>query len=149
MITTLTPQQAQNLLTDLKPGDKIEIVKLPTGEIRVSDNGTPQKTKEQIIQEKYGNLVGQPITVSDAAEKYGISSRVTIHNWAKKGYITIIEPGYQMTLDEADVAYCASIYKQKKESGLGYRGPLLDEHGLPYELKRPKLATYRRRKSRA
>lgn len=138
---------SEKALTQLIQTGKIEAVQLPTGELLVAaeKNGQKLQTKEQIIQEQYASLMKRPITVSEAAEKYDIT-RTTIIRWKDKGYITVLESGYQMTLDEAEVAYCADIYKSKKESGLGYRGPLLDKNGLPYELKREKLALYRRRK---
>ena len=63
-----------------------------------------------------------------------------------KGYITVIEPGYQMKLNEAEVAYCVDVHNKKKEAGIGFRGPLLDANGLPYQLKHPELAKYRREK---
>lgn len=143
MVTYLTQEQAQTLLTDLKPGSTIEVRKLPTGEIVVSD---PTQTKEDILKEKFACLIGQPITVSDAAEKYGIP-RTTIFDWKNKGYVTVLETGYRLTIDEAEMAYCSDIYNRRKASGLGFRGsPLLDEHGLEYELKHENLARYRRKR---
>lgn len=145
MVTTyLTPEQARKLLTDLKPGSTIEVRKLPTGEIAVSENA-PTQTKEDILKEKYACLIGQPITVSDAADKYNIHRR-TILKWKDNGYITVLETGYQMKLDEADIAYCAKIYHERQKKGVGYGAPLLDENGLEYQLKRPGLSHYRRRK---
>ena len=52
-----------------------------------------------------------------------------------------------MELDEAEVAYCAGIYHERKTLGIT-RVPLLDENGLAYELKHPKLFEYRRRKKK-
>lgn len=146
MVTTyLTPEQARQLLTDLKPGSKIEVRKLPTGEIAVSD---PTQTKEDILKEHYACLIGQPITVSDAADKYRIP-RTTIFDWKNKGYVTVLETGYRLTMNEAEVAYCSDIYNRRKASGLGFRGsPLLDENGLEYELKHENLARYRRRRKK-
>ncbi len=43
-----------------------------------------------------------------------------------------------MTVDEAEIVYCVVIYRQHRAQ------PLLNENGLPYELKRPALAKYRR-----
>ena len=51
-----------------------------------------------------------------------------------------------MELNEADVAYCAEIYHERKANKIGFRAPLLDEAGLPYQLKHPKLAKYRLKK---
>lgn len=148
MVTTyLTPEQARKLLTDLKPGSTIEVRKLPTGEIAVSENA-PTRTKEDILKEKYACLIGQPITVSDAADKYDVPRR-NIIEWARKDYIPILKEGgrgSRMELDEAEVAYCAGIYLRRKNTGVGFRAPLLDENGLEYQLKHPGLSRYRRRK---
>ena len=93
------------------------------------------------------NVAMVSITVTEAAEKYNVY-RTTIIRWKGKGYIGVIQPGYRMTLNEAEVAYCAAIHHERKASGLGYRGvPLLDDEGLPYKLKHPELSRYRRDKS--
>ncbi len=147
MVTTL--EQAKNLLTDLQPGDKIEIEITPTGEVIVNStknnikNENSTKTKNDILGETYADLIGQSITVTEAAKKYDVNRR-NILRWKDKGYITVLESGYQMKLNEAEVAYCADIHKKKKKSGIGFHAPLFDENGLPYQLKHPALARYRR-----
>ncbi len=159
MVTTLTLEQVKNLLADFQPGDKIKIEMTPTGNFVVNStrNSTKTKnstktrhntkTKKDILEEKYADLINQPITVTEAAEKYNVY-RTTIIRWKGKGYIGVIQPGYRMTLNEAEVAYCAAIHHERKTSGLGYRGvPLLDDEGLPYKLKLPQLARCRRDKS--
>lgn len=103
------------------------------------------QTKKEIIEKKYKSLIGQPITVSDASEKYNVP-RPTIQRWKDKGYLTVLESGYQAKLDEADVAYCVDIYRSKKQQSTLYGRPLLDDRGLPYEMKQPKLSNYRRKK---
>lgn len=138
---TVVVRDPQNILTNSRPNAKIELKKLSTGEFVVLG-----QTKEGIIKEKYPNLIGQPITISDASEKYDVPA-TTIREWHKKGYIKVVEPGYQMKLNEADIAYCADIYKDKKSSGIGFRGgPLLDENGLPYQVKHQSLSEYRKRR---
>jgi hypothetical protein len=144
MPTTLTPTEAQKLLTNLSPGAKLEISKTPEGEIVVSE-ASETKTKEDILKEQYAKLIGQPITVTDAAERYNVH-RDTIIEWKKKDYITVLKPGYRMELDEAEVAYCADIYhKRQRKSGV----PLLDDDGLPYQLKHPQLSEYRESKRKS
>lgn len=97
-------------------------------------------TKDDILQNKYSNLIGQKITVTEAAQKYEVDRR-TIHKWRNKGYITVITPGYKMTVNEAEVAYCVDTYNaQQGKHGM----PLFDDHGLPYELKHPELSERRR-----
>jgi hypothetical protein len=53
-----------------------------------------------------------------------------------------------MELDEAEVAYCASVYKKKSEQyGGQLRGVnIFDENGNPYRLMHPELAERRRRR---
>jgi hypothetical protein len=53
MSTTLTPTEAQKLLTNLSPGTKIEISKTPAGEIVVSEASETGRTKEDILKERY------------------------------------------------------------------------------------------------
>lgn len=140
------PAQLAEILTNLPPDSTIELRKSSTGEIAVSYD-TPPKTKADLINAdpKLRALRGQPITVTEAVTRYGVPKR-TLLDWKIRSFITVLEEGYQMTLDEADVAYCVGVYRQRKASGLGFRGvPLLDEHGAPYQLKQPKVARYRRR----
>lgn len=144
---TLTPAQLAEILTNLPPDSTIELRKSSTGEIAVSYD-TP-KTKAQIIaaDPELRALQGQPITVTEAVERYGVPSR-TLLNWKDSQFLTVLaDDGYRLHLDEADVAYCVGVYRQRKASGLGFRGaPLLNEHGAPYQLLQPKLAHYRRRR---
>ena len=140
MTVTLTKAQLNDLLTGMKPDDKIEIK--PSGKIEM----VKYKTKQDILNDKYRALIGQGITLSEASEKYHIP-RPTIQGWYYKNYIDVVEDSYPMKMNEADIAYCADVYRQKKSAGIGFRGaPLLDEDGLPYELKREGIAIYRRNK---
>jgi hypothetical protein len=60
------------------------------------------------------DLIGQPIRVSDAAEKYDIS-HVNLIRWADAGYITVIERGPKLLeLDEADVKRVTTIFETAK-----------------------------------
>jgi len=73
---------SENVLTQLIQAGKIEAVRLPSGELLVSANNDPKKikTKEQIIAEKFGDRIEQPVTVSEASERYEILGR-TIREW--------------------------------------------------------------------
>ena len=135
-----TKLDLKKLLNSLPAGAKITI-ETPEGDVIVQQ--TP--TKADIINTNYAGLVGAAITVTDAAEKYDVGRR-TILEWKKNGYITVLKDGYRMELDEADVAYCAGIYNERTEAGIGYGAPLLDDAGLPYQLKRPGLAKYRKKR---
>ena len=102
-----------------------------------------EKSKMDILRERYPALIGNPITITDAAKKYDVDRR-TVHKWRDKGYIAVITPGYGMTVDEADVAYCVDTYRDQAQKGYKHGKPLFDEDGLPYELKHPKLSKRRK-----
>ncbi len=54
----------KKVLTEQIQAGKIEAVKLPTGELLVADklNGYQNKTKDQIIAEKYSHLHGRIVS---------------------------------------------------------------------------------------
>ena len=154
-MTTVTKEQLQELLTQLPPDAKIELETKPNGEINVGIvveevvvNGKHQ-TKEDILQEEYSDLLNGWLTLTEAAKKYNVP-KATLKTWIyRSNYIQNTKGSYPMTINEAEVAYCADIYHARKESGLGFYGaPLLDEDGLPYELKHPSIAEYRQRKKK-
>ncbi len=128
--------------------------RLPGGEIVVSSernaNGVTDINDRlsAIKRDDYEHLRGRPITVSEAAEKYDLV-RQTIIRWANQTYIGALQEstglgGTRMELDEADVAYCATIYRIRREAGIRTGFPLLDESGKPGLLKHPNLSRYRR-----
>jgi hypothetical protein len=137
---------SENVLTRMIQDGRIDAAQLPSGELLVSDDNLDQtKTKEQVIKEKFAHLRRKPITISKAAESYALAG-TTIREWINRGYITIIDSGYPTKIDEAEVAYCAEVYKERTSSGFSTR--IFDENGLPYELKHPDLSEYRRRRKR-
>ena len=62
------------------------------------------KTKEQIIKEEFSRLCGNPVTVSEAENRFALQNQ-TIRNWVTLGYIRVVDNDYPMKLNEADVAY--------------------------------------------
>ena len=100
----------------------------------------------QIKREDFAHLEGTPITVSEAAKKYGVSPN-TIQTW-KRRYphaLKVLRPGRGRRgaeLNEADIAYLVAIYRVRKIYGT--RAPLLNEDGTPYLIKYPDLARARR-----
>ncbi len=142
----LTPKQAKNLLTDLQPGAKIEIEITPNGEIVVSSNGNDNvKTKQDILEESYADLIGQPLTISKASKRYKVPNS-TLRDWIKQKYIRILDDGYPVKINEAEVAYCARVYHQRKKAGTLKGTPLFDLNGLPNKLMHPSLSEYRRKR---
>lgn len=137
---TVTIAEAQQLLTRLQPGAKIEIERTPRGDIKLT-NGP---TKEDILKAKYKHLMGKNITLSEAAKKYDVP-RGTLDSWYRQShYIKPVGHSYPAVFDEAEIAYCVDIYRQRRLQKS--KAPLLDENGLPYEIKHPNLASYRKRK---
>jgi len=96
-----------------------------------------------IKREDFAHLRGQAITVTEAAEAFGVYRR-TILRWVKKKYIGVIEPGYQMKLNKSDIAYCAAIHRRRQKLGIYAGVPLCDKRGQPYQLKHPALSRYRK-----
>lgn len=99
----------------------------------------------RIRREDYAHLEGVPITVSEAAKKYGVPVS-TLHRWLERGYVSALNNesgrGKRKILDEATVAYCAEIYHVRKPYNT--RAPLLESDGSPYLLREPELARLRR-----
>lgn len=139
---SLTIKQAAKLLSQLPVSSTIELQKLPDNRVIVTNNG--HQTKTEIVQERFSNLVGSEITVSEAAKKYNLH-RNTILKWAKLDYVKVVKGGYRMTLDEADIAYCHYVYQRRKERGITRGTPLLRRDASPYDtLKHPSIAKLRK-----
>lgn len=110
---------------------------------------TDYATKADYLAGEFPTLLNQPITVKAAASKYNVGER-TIRYWVTRfHYVSYIDPDARpFTINEAEVAYCARLYherRQNKAPGAG-GAPLLDGNGLPYDLKHPELAQQRREK---
>ncbi len=133
----------EDVLTQLVQNGRIEAAQLPSGDILVADSDLDQtRTKEQIIEEKFAHLRGKAITISEATAEYALAGP-TIRKWISRGFISPIGSSYPMTIDEADVAYCRWAYQARN----GRPGAqIFDSDGMPYELKHPELAEYRREK---
>ncbi len=140
----------KKVLTQLIEAGMIQTHETSTGELLVvaDKNGNDQdlQTKEKIIATKFTHLQGQPISAYGAQKEYGVHHSNFI-NWARAGYIKIIREGKRaLRMDSADVAYCAYIYKKKKEE---YGGRIagvriFDDEGNPYQVKYPDLSAKRR-----
>jgi hypothetical protein len=144
-MTIVSFDEAKNLLTNLPPNVTIELTKLPTGGFVVFPVQEMTKTKDQIIEEKFSGLRKQSIRLSDAAKQYKVST-ANLTRWMQAGYIKAEKQvPYNTLLNEADVAYCAHIYHERKKQGATFGSRLFDEKGNPYELKHPNLAKRRRR----
>jgi hypothetical protein len=138
----LTVIEAKKLLRNLKPDDTIDVLLVDRDAM---DKFKPYPTKEAILSGLYKHLQGQEITLTEAAKKYDVP-RTTIEKWYyRSNYLLPLNPNaYPATFDEAEIAYLADIYTERRNAGS--KAPLLDNNGLPYQLAHPDLARYRRQK---
>ncbi len=127
----ISPASLQGLID----GGNIRAAKL-NGTIAVAESDLDQV----VTRDQFEHLRGQPITVSQAVKTYGINA-VTIRNWIRRQYITVLKSGYGTEIDQADMAYCAAVY-QALGGVQGRR--LFDEDGSPYQLRKPEFAEYKR-----
>jgi predicted site-specific integrase-resolvase len=90
---------------------------LPDGVMVVSED-TLLKRKEDLPEyKKHAHLSGVGIGMGEASRKYNIPTP-TISHWTKKSFIKIIKKdGQKIFIDEQDVAYCASVYNERKGQG--------------------------------
>jgi hypothetical protein len=119
--------------------DKIRAVMLGEGEIAVNEADVmaqlpaPKKTLPEYQAVK--SLKGIPIWINEAGRKYGIDNK-TVWNWVQKGFIAHLGmDGNKILLDEADVAYCKSIY-ERMGGGQGKR--IFNGDGTPFTPKPPR-----------
>jgi len=126
------------LLERIKSGT-LSAAKLPDGEYLVAENELDPSLN--IKREDFEHLRGRKISVSESSRKYNIP-HTNFSRWAKLGYITVLERGWKVLLDEADVAYCAAVYHAKYQL---YQGRMMgvsifDKDGNPYRLKYREVA---------
>ncbi len=66
------------------------------------------------------DLVGQPIRVTEAAEKYTLNQR-SLCNWAYAGYVRILEKGPKvLVLDESEVQRAANLFHRARQATGSY-----------------------------
>jgi len=91
------------------------------------------KPKKEDLEEykQFAHLAGEKIWTSEAARKYDIHHQ-TLSRWVRAGYIEKLDSdGYKTYLNKQDVAYCASVYEDRK--GPGKR--VFNKDGTPYQTK--------------
>ena len=148
----------KKVLTQLIEAGMIETRQTPAGELLVvadkNGNGQEPQTKEEIIAKEFAHLRDKTISASEASRRYS-DSQIKIYpsrfsDWAKAGYITSEFDGYRLLLNEAEVAYCAKIYREKfKEYGGRLTGvTIFDDAGNPYQIKYPEVAQQMRSERR-
>jgi hypothetical protein len=119
--------------------DKIRAVILGEGEIAVNESDvralvpSPKETLPEYQAVKH--LKGVPIWLREAERKYGIGS-FTLGEWLHKGFINRLGmDGNKVLVDEADVAYCKSVY-ERIGGGQGKR--IFNGDGTPFTPKPPR-----------
>ncbi len=81
--------------------------------------------------QKHAHLKGQAIWISEAARKYNIL-QPTLSKWVRAGIINVLgKEANRILIDEADVAYCAEIYRKRGKPGR----ILFNPDGTPYKPK--------------
>lgn len=136
----------KTLLKRIKSG-KLASAQLPDGEYLVAEHDIDPSLR--IKREDFKHLRGQGISVTNAGKKYDIRA-ANFSRWTKLGYIKVLERGWKLILDEADVAYCAAVYRAKYTL---YDGQLsgvniFDKEGRPYRLRYREIADTRRNERR-
>ncbi|HLF03220.1 MAG TPA: hypothetical protein VI547_14650 [Anaerolineales bacterium] len=95
-------------------------------------NGPTLADRQAYVGKYFAHLKGKPIWVAEAARKYGIPHQ-TISRWMTRGYIKQVgrdeSHSQKILLDEADVAYCAEVYRVYSSKG---RRWLFNDDGTPY-----------------
>jgi hypothetical protein len=119
---------------------KMRGAKLPDGCLAVSEKSVAKREptvssipKEELPEyRKHMHLKGMVIGIAEAGRKYKVP-RTTIGRWVQLGYIDRTgQQGQKILLDEAEVAYCAEIYKRRGGQGRWLFRP----DGTPYTPKR-------------
>ena len=115
---------------------------ISSGKIRVAHIGEEVTVAEQDVRElakgqevvvvrreDFEHLRGNRLGIAEAARKYGLHHQ-TLSRWVRRGIIRSLgRSGNRVLVDEADVAYAATIYRLK-EGRKGMR--IFDPKGQPY-----------------
>jgi len=119
-------------LESLSKGELLTLV--DRGILRVMNTSpfsVSHKMNKQDLPEykKHVHLRGQEIGINEASRKYDVH-QPTITRWVKRGLIKRLGtgPNRMVLIDEADIAYCAEIYKNRPGQGRW----LFKKDGTPY-----------------
>jgi predicted site-specific integrase-resolvase len=140
---------SKNVLRQKAESGKLEVIETVNGDLLVADNNIDPSLN--IKRKDFEHLRGRKISMSEASRMYNVP-QVNFSRWTKSGFITILGHGKKRSvlLDEADVAYCAAVYKAKHEF---YGGRLsgvsvFDKDGNPYQVKYREIAATMRAERR-
>jgi hypothetical protein len=140
------------LLERVKSGS-IASGRLPNGELLVAENDIDPSL--MIKREDFEHLRGNQIIIVAASRNYS-DVRIQIppssfSYWAKMNRITVLDRRRgKVMLDEADVAYCAAVYRAKYEFYDGQMNgvAIFDKDGNPCQMKYREVAVLKRAERR-
>ncbi len=134
----VTPEQAgQQLGVDLdsiyqlSDEGKLRAAVMTDGSIGISQQSVNEMLPKEALPEYQLNagLQGVPISINEAGRKYKLNTS-TLTRWMQRGLIRQLgKDGRKTLLDEADVAYCARVYRQNSGQGKW----AFDDSGRPYK----------------
>jgi len=109
---------------------KIHAAVMTDGTVGISQQSLQTLLPKEALPEyrKHVDLQDVPISINEAGRKYGLNTS-TLTRWMQRGLIhRLRKEGRKTLLNEADVAYCAKIYKQNSGQGKW----AFDRDGKPY-----------------
>lgn len=106
-------------LRKLAESGKIEAVRLPDGDVVVSETTVKNTLRKEDLPEykRYKHMAEVGIGINEAAQKYSVPFS-TLRGWVSKSYILKVgEDGQKVLLNEQDVAYCSAVYQKHGKQG--------------------------------
>jgi predicted site-specific integrase-resolvase len=134
----VTPEQTSQQLGvnvdaiyQLADEGKLRAAVMTDGSIGISQQSVNKILPKEALPEYQLNagLQGVPISINEAGRKYKLNTS-TLTRWMQRGLIRQLgKDGRKTLLDEADVAYCARVYRQNSGQGKW----AFDDSGRPYK----------------
>jgi len=134
----ITPEQAAKQLGldldsiyQLADEGKLQAAVMTDGSIGISQISVNNLLPKEALPDYQLNagLKGVPISINEAGRKYKLNTS-TLTRWMQRGLIHQLgKEGRKTLLDEADVAYCARVYRQNSGQGKW----AFDDSGRPYK----------------
>ncbi len=123
---------SEEVLKEAVESGKIRVAHIGE-EVTVAEQDVRELAKGQEVvvvrREDFEHLRGNRLGIAEAARKYGLHHQ-TLSRWVRRGIIRSLgRSGNRVLVDEADVAYAATIYRLK-EGRKGMR--IFDPKGQPY-----------------
>ena len=103
-------------LTHLSKSQLLSLIDRGILSVTMTDQ-IPSTRDETPEYQKFAHLRGTAIHISAAARKYNVPAP-TITRWVKRGLIQIVgSDKNRLLIDEADIAYCATIRAERPGQG--------------------------------